>query len=151
MLLLTVAEAVEFFTEPAVKQTLQTIVRLGLDYITLGQSLSSFSGGERQRLKLASELDEEGRHFIFDEPTTGLHPSDIRKIMKVFNELVEKGNTVIVIEHNLDVIAQADWIIDMGPGAGSEGGRVIFEGTPEALINHPDSVTGKYLAMDFQH
>lgn len=71
--------------------------------------------------------------------------------MKVFNELVEKGNTVIVIEHNLDVIAQADWIIDMGPGAGSEGGRVIFEGTPEALINHPDSVTGKYLAMDFQH
>lgn len=151
VLLLTVAEAVEFFIEPAVKGTLQTLARLGLDYITLGQSLSSFSGGERQRLKLASELDEAGRLFIFDEPTTGLHPSDIRKIMKVFHELVEKGNTVIVIEHNLDVIAQADWIIDMGPGAGSEGGRVIFEGNPEALVNHPDSITGKYLAMNYQH
>lgn len=144
----TVSEAVDFFKEPAIHQMLETISRLGLDYITLGQSLSSFSGGERQRLKLASELDESGKLFIFDEPTTGLHPSDIRKIMKVFQELVEKGNTVIVIEHNLDVIAQADWIIDIGPGAGSSGGRIIFEGSPEMIIEDENSITGKYLSME---
>jgi excinuclease ABC A subunit len=147
----TVAEAVEFFREDPVHQVLSTITRLGLDYITLGQSLSSFSGGERQRLKLAAELDGSGRLFIFDEPTTGLHPSDIRKIMIVFHELVEKGNTVIVIEHNLDVIAQADWIIDIGPGAGSNGGRIIFEGSPESIIESENSITGKYLALEFQY
>lgn len=145
----TVDEAVDFFNGLSVQDTLRTITRLGLGYITLGQHLNSFSGGERQRLKLASELDDSGKLFIFDEPTTGLHPSDIRKILKVFNELVDKGNTVIVIEHNLDVIAQADWIIDIGPGAGSEGGTIVFEGSPLAIIENERSVTGKYLAMEF--
>ena len=99
---------------------------MGLGYMTLGQPLSTFSGGERQRLKLAMEFDEQGRLFVFDEPTTGLHPSDIEKLMATFQRLADRGNTVIIVEHNLDVIAQADWVIDMGPGGGSDGGACDF-------------------------
>lgn len=146
VLKMTVSEAISFFTEAYIHGALCKLSRLGLDYITLGQSLHTFSGGERQRLKLAAELEDEGQLFIFDEPTTGLHPSDIHRLMKIFNALVAKGNTVIIIEHNLDVISQADWIIDLGPGAGTEGGKIVFEGTVKEIVEYKTSVTGQYLA-----
>jgi excinuclease UvrABC ATPase subunit len=145
MLKMTVAEAGYFF-EGTNKELLNRIGEMGLGYMTLGQPLSTFSGGERQRLKLAMELDEQGQLYVFDEPTTGLHPSDIEKLMSTFDRLADRGNTVIVVEHNLDVISQADWIIDMGPGGGSDGGNVVFEGLVSDLINHPESKTGRHLA-----
>lgn len=118
---------------------------MGLDYLTLGQSLNTFSGGERQRLKLATELRNRGNVYVFDEPTTGLHGSDIIKLMKLFNKLVDNENTVIIIEHNMDIISQADWVIDMGPGAGKDGGNIIFEGLVKDLIANKQSLTGKHL------
>lgn len=139
-----VVEATDFF-EGDDKDLLKRIGQMGLGYMTLGQPLSTFSGGERQRLKLAMELDEQGQLFVFDEPTTGLHPSDIETLMSTFHALRDRGNTVIIVEHNLDVIAQADWIIDMGPGGGSEGGNIVFEGLVTDLIKHPDSKTGAHL------
>ncbi len=142
---MTVAEASDFF-EGDNRELLNRISEMGLDYMTLGQPLSTFSGGERQRLKLAMEFDEQGRLFVFDEPTTGLHPSDIEKLMSTFHRLADRGNTVIIVEHNLDVIAQADWVIDMGPGGGSDGGSVVFEGLVSDLIKHPKSKTGHHLA-----
>lgn len=141
---MTVGEATDFF-QGNEKELLKRIRQMGLGYITLGQPLSTFSGGERQRLKLAMELDEQGQLFVFDEPTTGLHPSDIEKLMSTLHRLADRGNTVIVIEHNLDVIAQADWVIDMGPGGGSDGGHVVFEGLVTDLIKHADSKTGHHL------
>lgn len=132
-------------TLPAVKVKMQALSDVGLGYLTLGQPLSTLSGGECQRIKLASELHKEGSIYVLDEPTTGLHMSDITHLLGILNRLVEGGNTVIVIEHNLDVIASADWIIDMGPEGGNKGGRVIFEGTPWALLSAMGSLTSQYL------
>jgi excinuclease UvrABC ATPase subunit len=142
---MTVRQALEFFTLPAVKTKMQVLSDVGLDYLMLGQPLSTLSGGECQRIKLASELHKEGSVYVLDEPTTGLHMSDITHLLEILNRLVEGGNTVIVIEHNLDVISSADWIIDMGPEGGNKGGRVIFEGTPRALLSAKGSLTSQYL------
>lgn len=142
---MSVAEAKEFFRDDAIRPVLERLSDVGLDYITLGQPLSTLSGGERQRIKLAAEMESGGHIYVFDEPTTGLHMSDVARLIGLMNRLVDKGSTVIVIEHNLDVISQADWIIDMGPGAGHEGGQVIFEGYPEDLIRSRHSVTGQYV------
>lgn len=122
------------------------MIEVGLDYVTLGQSLDTFSGGERQRLKLAVELQGKGQIYVFDEPTTGLHMRDVDKLLKLLNSIVEKGSTVIVIEHNLEVISQADWVIDIGPQAGEAGGEVVFEGTTDQLVKSKSSVTGKFLS-----
>jgi excinuclease UvrABC ATPase subunit len=119
---------------------------VGRDYHTLGQPLSTLSGGECQRIKLASELRKDGAVYVLDEPTTGLHMSDIANPLAVLNRLVDGGNTVVVIEHNMDVVCNADWIVDLGPDGGSKGGRVIFEGTPRQILDAPGSLTGQYLA-----
>jgi len=149
VLMMTVAEALEFFENiPAIKNRLQTLFDVGLSYIKLGQSSVTLSGGEAQRVKLARELS--GRSsgktlYILDEPTTGLHPADIKHLLAVLNRLVEQGNTVLVIEHNLDVIKTADWIIDIGPEGGDEGGQVIASGAPEQIIEERGSYTGMFL------
>lgn len=142
---MTISEANAFFSELEITQPLRRLCEVGLDYLTLGQSLNTFSGGERQRLKLATELGNKGNIYIFDEPTTGLHGSNISKLLKLFNRLVDNKNTIIIIEHNMDIISQADWIIDMGPGAGKDGGRIIFEGVPKDIIADKVSLTGKHL------
>jgi excinuclease UvrABC ATPase subunit len=142
---MTIAEAVEFFPQKEILNKLKYIVEVGLHYMTLGQPLDTLSGGECQRLKLAKELSQKGNIYILDEPTTGLHMSDITGILNIIDRLVEKGNTVIVIEHNLDVIRRADWIIDVGPEGGSKGGRILFEGTPADLKDCKESITAKYL------
>ncbi|MFC4779007.1 ATP-binding cassette domain-containing protein [Paenibacillus sp. GCM10023252] len=142
---MTVEQALEFFTIKEVVRKLQAMHDVGLSYITLGQPLSTLSGGECQRIKLASELHKKGSIYVMDEPTTGLHMSDIGHLLDIMNRLVDAGNTVIVIEHNLEVISQADWIIDMGPDGGSRGGQVVFEGIPEQIIHADQSITGKYL------
>lgn len=143
---MTVEQALEFFQLKEVVRKIQAMSDVGLNYITLGQPLSTLSGGECQRIKLASELHKKGSIYVMDEPTTGLHMSDIGHLMEIMNRLVDAGNTVIVIEHNLDVISQADWIIDMGPDGGSKGGEVIFEGTPSQIVPVEHSITGRYLA-----
>ncbi|WP_118951567.1 ATP-binding cassette domain-containing protein [Taibaiella helva] len=140
-----VSEAIAFFAHSDVAAVLRQIERTGLGYMNLGQSLDTFSGGERQRLKLATEMEQQGSFFIFDEPTSGLHPSDVEKLIIIFETLIAANNSVVIIEHNLDVIRQADWIIDMGPGAGIEGGEVVFEGTPQQIVQHKGSLTGRYL------
>jgi len=142
---MTVAEALVFFDHKTIRPKLQALSDVGLGYIRLGQPLSTLSGGECQRLKLASELHKQGSIYVLDEPTTSLHMSDIEHLLAIFNRLVEAGNTVVVIEHNQDVIRQADWVIDMGPEAGSRGGSVVFEGTPKQLLKAKDSLTAKYL------
>ncbi|MNK75076.1 UvrABC system protein A [compost metagenome] len=142
---MTVEQALDFFQLKEVVRKLQAMSDVGLNYITLGQPLSTLSGGECQRIKLASELHKKGSIYVMDEPTTGLHMSDIGHLLEIMNRLVDAGNTVIVIEHNLDVISQADWIIDMGPDGGSKGGQVVFEGTPSQIIHAGQSITGKYL------
>ncbi|OXS57370.1 thiamine ABC transporter permease [Cohnella sp. CIP 111063] len=142
---MTVEQALDFFQLKDVVRKLQAMSDVGLNYITLGQPLSTLSGGECQRIKLASELHKDGSIYVMDEPTTGLHMSDIGLLMEIMNRLVDKGNTVIVIEHNLDVISQADWIIDMGPDGGSRGGQIVFEGKPEHIIQTKQSLTGDYL------
>lgn len=124
---------------------LAPLAKVGVGYLHLNQSLSTLSGGELQRLKLASHLGSENGIFMIDEPTDGLHISDVKKIIDLFDELTEAGNSVFLIEHNLDVIAAADHIIELGPGAGKSGGRIIFEGTPEEMAASEESVTGKYL------
>ncbi len=145
-----IAEAVEFFAAvPAIARHLKTLVEVGLGYVRLGQPATTLSGGEAQRVKLASELQKRstGRTiYVLDEPTTGLHFEDIRKLLGVLNTLVDKGNTVLVIEHNLDVIKTADWIIDMGPEGGNKGGTVVAEGTPETIAACAESHTGRFLA-----
>jgi excinuclease UvrABC ATPase subunit len=142
---MTIAEAVDFFEQKEIKNKLKHIVDVGLHYMTLGQPLDTLSGGECQRLKLAKELSKKGNIYIMDEPTTGLHMSDITSILAIIDRLVDKGNTVVVIEHNLDVIRNADWIIDVGVEGGSRGGQIIFEGTPADLRNCEESITAKYL------
>ena len=142
---LTATKAVEFFENGEIKRRLQVLNEVGLGYLQLGQEISSLSGGEAQRLKLARELHKRGNIYILDEPTTGLHMADIEKLMRIINRLVDAGNTVIVIEHNLDVIRSADWIIDLGPEGGSKGGEIIAEGTPEEVAVTSQSYTGKYL------
>lgn len=145
VLAMKVEEALEYFELPEVTKKLQAMSDVGLDYLSLGQPLSTLSGGECQRIKLASELHKKGSIYIMDEPTTGLHMSDIGHLMKVIDRLVDTGNTVIVIEHNLHVIKNADWIIDMGPEGGSKGGQVMFEGTPKQLVGAKRSITSDYL------
>lgn len=142
---MTVEQALEFFQLKEVVKKLQAMSDVGLNYITLGQPLSTLSGGECQRIKLASELHKKGSIYVMDEPTTGLHMSDIGHLLGIMNRLVDAGNTVIVIEHNLEVISQADWIIDMGPDGGSKGGQVVFEGIPSQIIHAEQSITGRYL------
>jgi excinuclease ABC subunit A len=145
-----IEEASEFFAAiPAISRHLTTLVDVGLGYVRLGQPAPTLSGGEAQRVKLASELAKRstGRTvYILDEPTTGLHFEDIRKLLGVLGRLVDAGNSVIVIEHNLDVIKSADWIIDLGPEGGGGGGRVIAEGTPEQVAGDAESHTGRFLA-----
>jgi excinuclease UvrABC ATPase subunit len=145
VLAMNVEQALEYLELREVLKKLQAMSDVGLDYLSLGQPLSTLSGGECQRIKLASELHKKGSIYIMDEPTTGLHMSDIGHLMQVINRLVDTGNTVVVIEHNLHIIKNADWIIDMGPEGGSKGGRVVFEGTPKELLKAKGSITSAYL------
>ena len=144
-----VEEAYEFFKNiPSIERKLKTLMDVGLSYIKLGQSSTTLSGGEAQRVKLAYELERPSTSstlYILDEPTTGLHVSDIKYLMNVFNRLVDEGNTVVVIEHNLDVIKCADYIVDLGPEGGDNGGTLVATGTPEEIANNKKSYTGKYL------
>jgi excinuclease UvrABC ATPase subunit len=139
--------ALEFFTEKPVLKRLRAMRDVGLSYVTLGQPLSTLSGGERQRLKLANELDASAKVLVLDEPTTGLHMHDVDRLVGLLDRLVDGGATVIVIEHDLEVIARADWVIDLGPGAGRDGGQIVFEGPPAQLVEHPMSLTGRHLAL----
>lgn len=145
VLKMTVAEATDFFHEREIVAVLKRLSDVGIPYITLGQPLSTLSGGELQRMKLASELENRGRVYVLDEPSTGLHMADIRQLMLVLNRLVEQNSTLIVIEHNLEIISQADWIIDIGPYAGQNGGQLMFSGPPRDLLSCKDSLTGKHL------
>jgi excinuclease ABC subunit A len=146
---LTIAEGLRFFADTSkLKQRLQVLADVGLGYLRLGQSATTLSGGEAQRVKLAAHLAQstsEGTLFIFDEPTTGLHFEDIRKLLDSFQRLIHNGGSILLIEHNLDVIRAADWLIDLGPGGGAAGGRILGEGTPEQLAQLPDSFTGAFL------
>ncbi|MFN6992470.1 MAG: excinuclease ABC subunit UvrA, partial [Fervidobacterium sp.] len=146
---MTVEEALEFFRNiPSIKDTLQILYDVGLGYIKLGQPATTLSGGEAQRVKLSSELRKRATgstFYILDEPTVGLHFEDVKKLIDVLNRLVDKGNTVVVIEHNLDVIKCADYIIDLGPEGGDEGGYLVAYGTPEQVAQNQNSWTGRYL------
>jgi excinuclease UvrABC ATPase subunit len=142
---MTVRQALEHFDQPEIQRKLQAMSDVGLDYLTLGQPLNTLSGGECQRIKLASELHKEGSIYMMDEPTTGLHKSDTAHLLEIMNKLVDGGNTVIVIEHNMDVVRNADWIIDLGPEGGSRGGQVMFEGTPADLKKGKQLITGQYI------
>jgi excinuclease UvrABC ATPase subunit len=152
VLAMSVSEAREFFGKgeagtPAAVAILERLLSVGLGYLTLGQPLPTLSGGERQRLKLATQMAEGGGIYVLDEPTTGLHLADVEQLLGLLDELVESGRSVIVIEHHQAVIAHADWIIDLGPGAGHEGGQVVFEGTPQALVAAGSTLTGQHLAQ----
>jgi excinuclease ABC subunit A len=146
---LPISDALEFFAnQPNIARHMQTLVDVGLGYVRLGQPATTLSGGEAQRVKLSTELSKRatGRTlYVLDEPTTGLHFADVEKLLEVLHRLVDGGNTVIVIEHNLDVIKTADWVVDLGPEGGDAGGALIAEGTPETVADHPDSFTGQYL------
>ena len=142
---LTVLDALDFLKQKEIQKKLQAMSDVGLNYLTLGQPLSTLSGGECQRIKLASELHKKGSVYVMDEPTTGLHMSDIGLLLSIINRLVDTGNTVIIIEHNISIIKNADWIIDMGPEGGHKGGRVLFEGTPKDLLTAKQSITSAYL------
>ena len=148
---MTVRQALDFFGQKEIVQKLQAMSDVGLDYLSLGQPLSTLSGGECQRIKLASELHKKGSVYVLDEPTTGLHMSDIRHLLAVMNRLVDAGNTVIVIEHNLDVIKNADWIIDLGPEGGSKGGQIVFAGTPQELLTAPGSITAEFVRRSIEN
>jgi len=153
VLQMPISDAAEFFDSvPSIKRKLKTLNSVGLGYLTMGQSSTTVSGGEAQRIKLSRELSKIGTGdtiYIMDEPTTGLHFQDVRMLVNVAQKLVEKGNTVIVIEHNLDLIKAADWIIDLGPEGGHGGGEIIAEGTPEELAQVENSYTGRYLKAEF--
>ncbi|MCB0875800.1 MAG: ATP-binding cassette domain-containing protein, partial [Solirubrobacterales bacterium] len=144
-----VEEAVEFFSQiPKIHRRLKTLHDVGLDYIRLGQPATTLSGGEAQRVKLATELSKVATGetlYILDEPTTGLHFADVERLLSVLSRLVDSGNTVVVIEHNLDVIKSADWIVDLGPEGGDGGGEIIATGTPEQVATEPGSYTGRFL------
>ena len=143
---LSVEEALNFFSDHSkIYRKLQTLSEVGLSYLSLGQPLSTLSGGERQRIKLAKHLKNKGNIFILDEPTTGLHASDIKGIMKLLEGFVNRGNTVIIIEHNLDVLKQADYVIDIGPDGGTNGGEIVFIGTPRQMLENADTITAQYL------
>ena len=147
---MTIEESKNYFKNiPAIYNKIETLSKVGLDYIKLGQSATTLSGGEAQRIKLSKELSRRSTGntiYILDEPTTGLHFEDVKKLLKVLNTLADNGNTVIVIEHNLDIIKCSDWIIDIGPEGVENGGQIIAERTPENLVNFKNSYTGKYLA-----
>ena len=142
---LTASQAMEVFGDAKIKKHLKVLQQVGLGYLTLGQPLSTLSGGERQRLKLAKNLGKKGSVIVMDEPTTGLHLSDIQTLLKLFDLIVSRGNTLVVIEHNLDVMKQADWIIDVGPDGGKNGGRVVFAGTPADMVRGADTLTADSL------
>jgi len=148
---MTVEDAQAFFQAvPSIREKMDALVRVGLGYIKVGQQATTLSGGEAQRVKLSKELAKRstGRTlYILDEPTTGLHFEDVRKLLEVLHELVDQGNSVVVIEHNLDVVKTADWIIDIGPEGGNGGGRIVAAGTPETIIKKKSSYTGHYLKM----
>ena len=147
---MTVDEAVEFFENlPSIANKLKTLQEVGLGYIRLGQPATTFSGGEAQRIKLATELARRSTGktlYILDEPTTGLHSADVKRLLSILQQLVDGGNSMVIIEHNLDVIKSADWIIDMGPEGGQGGGKVVATGTPEQVAKNQNSATGRYLA-----
>jgi excinuclease ABC subunit A len=151
---MTVEQAQDFFeNQPRINRKVQTLFDVGLGYITLGQHATTLSGGEAQRVKLAEELSKRdtGKTFyILDEPTTGLHFQDIQKLLKVIDKLADKGNSVLIIEHNLDVIKIADYVIDLGPEGGSKGGEIIAKGTPEQVAKVKASYTGKFLKMELE-
>ncbi|KAF1297398.1 thiamine ABC transporter permease [Enterococcus sp. JM4C] len=142
---LTVEDALKFFDDASIQKKLWAMSHVGLDYLTIGQRMSTLSGGECQRMKLASEFYKKGSIYLLDEPSTGLHLSDIAQIMQIMNYLVNQGNTVIVIEHHVDIIRQADWIVDIGPDGGDKGGNIVFEGTPEQIVLAQASLTGQYI------
>lgn len=142
---LTIHQALEFFPQPKIHERLQCMLDVGLGYMTLGQPTSTLSGGEVQRLKLASELHKQGNVYVLDEPTTGLHNQDVIRLLQLLRRIVATGNTVIVVEHRQELLAQADWIIDLGPQGGRKGGEILFTGTPEQLLACPHSLTGQYL------
>ncbi|MDD6466552.1 MAG: ATP-binding cassette domain-containing protein [Erysipelotrichaceae bacterium] len=146
VLKMSVEDAVPFFANNAkISSVLNALIEVGLSYITLGQPLSTFSGGERQRVKLAQNIRKKGNIYILDEPTTGLHLADIEKVVNILESFVDRGNTVIVIEHNTDVMKLADYIIDIGPDGGTKGGEVVFTGTPKEMITNSNTITAKYL------
>ena len=151
---LSVSQALEFFSAiPKIKRYLQTLNDVGLGYIKLGQAATTLSGGEAQRVKLADELSRKGTGntlYILDEPTTGLHFADIDKLLQVLHGLADRGNTVLIIEHNLDVIKTADWLIDLGPEGGDKGGQIVCEGTPRQVAACKTSYTGKYLKAELE-
>jgi len=151
---MTVEDALPFFqNHTAITRKLEILNKVGLGYIELGQSALTLSGGESQRVKLAKELSRisTGKTlYILDEPTTGLHYYDIDNLLRILVELVNKGNTVIVVEHNLEIVRNSDWIIDLGPEGGDEGGQIVAEGTVEDIISNPKSYTGKYLKENFK-
>jgi excinuclease ABC subunit A len=146
---MTVEQAAKFFENvPSISRKLETLVEVGLGYIRLGQPATTFSGGEAQRIKLASELSRRATGktlYILDEPTTGLHSADVKRLVEILQKLVSGGNSMVIIEHNLDVIKTADYVIDMGPEGGLGGGTVVAEGTPEDISKNPNSFTGSYL------
>jgi excinuclease ABC A subunit len=151
VLAMSVTEAGEFFgageaKTPAAHKILTHLADVGLGYLSLGQPLTTLSGGERQRLKLATHLAEKGRVYVLDEPTTGLHLADVAQLLGLLDRLVDAGKSVIVIAHHQAVMAHADWIIDLGPGAGHDGGRIVFEGTPADLVAARSTLTGEHLA-----
>lgn len=145
VLKLTISEALEFFKQKNILNKLNVLEAVGLGYLTLGQSVSTLSGGEKQHIKLSSELHKSGNIYVMDEPSTGLHVTDVAKLLELINTLVNNGNSVILAEHHLDIIAASDWIIDMGPDGGKDGGQIIFEGTVTDLLNCKESYTGIYL------
>lgn len=151
VLAMSVAEAEEFFgtgetSTPAAHRILGRLADVGLGYLTLGQPLTTLSGGERQRLKLATHMAEKGGVYVLDEPTAGLHLADVQQLLGLLDRLVDCGKSVIVVEHHQAVMAHADWIIDLGPGAGHDGGRIVFEGTPADLVADRSTLTGEHLA-----
>ena len=143
---MSATDAYEFFADNRkLRKALGAMLEVGLPYLSLGQPLSTLSGGERQRVKLAKDLYSDGNIYVLDEPTTGLHASDVCKIMALLDSLVDRGNTVIVIEHNLDVMKQADWLIDVGPDGGTAGGEAVFTGTPKEMAEKAQTITAEYL------
>ena len=146
ILAMSAEEAYEFFEENRkLKKILGAMLEVGLPYLSLGQPLNTLSGGERQRVKLAKDLYKKGNIYVLDEPTTGLHASDVKTVMELLDGLVDRGNTVIVIEHNLDVMKRADWLIDVGPDGGTAGGQIVFTGTPREMVEQAHTITAEYL------
>lgn len=145
----SIQDSLHIFQEKAkIKTILELLVEIGLGYLKMGQSLTTLSGGEGQRLKLAKELIKQGTKsslYLLDEPTTGLHPNDVDQLLKLLNRLVDAGNTVIMVEHNSQMISAADWIVDLGPEGGTEGGQILAEGTPDTIMKNKKSYTGQYL------